>query len=718
MLKRLFNTIGLSFTLMLICLSATGGTAIAQNNNLKINDELYPMYKRAYQMRKSPECLLIADSIYRKAVVMNDPRTQAWAMYVTIYYYFSGSNNEKIMEETVNKVKDFSQKHGFDDIYYLASINYINYLLNHRKSYIALDYANAMQKTAERTGSKYGQYISLEAIANIHFRRNEFSSAKDCYLKALKYAQDNIPGKKSTITAYFRIAECSNFIKQYDDAIKYAIMGVDATHSKTTQLRNYIELGIAYYHTGQKQKFFDLYNKIASDLTALLYERDRIEMLTVIYHLYNNDYEAALAVARNASTEALKNELQEMIYTQKGDYKQALHYFNEYQGWRLEESYKLLQQDMADQEILSGNYKLREQNQQMEISNAQLALINSNLELKSINNKAEEDRMRAQHNILGMKKKQLEAQNIKAKIETKAIEQQKKEAAERSARIHMIILSTGIGILLVLLTIYLLFRIRMSHKLRDSNKLLDIQNKELAKAREHAEQATKMKTMFIQNMSHEIRTPLNAIVGFSQILAECSDDVSDEEKCDFSNRIEQSSDLILNIINDILDLSSIESGNYKMQLAEAKVNDMCRLATVTVKERVPAGVEMKFSSDVDDSYSIVTDSKRVVQVIINFLTNATKNTTEGYIHLHCSVTENIGYVSFIVADTGIGVAPEKMDAIFERFNKLDNFKQGAGLGLSICSIITERLNGLIYIDRNYTNGARFVFAIPATDNKH
>ena len=371
---------------------------------------------------------------------------------------------------------------------------------------------------------------------------------------------------------------------------------------------------------------------------------------------------------------------------------------------------------MADMEQLRGSYLLREKNRQMEIANAKLALANSDLKLKNINNKAESDRIRAEHNALRLKNKQLETQNLKAMIEAKAIEQQKREAAEKRSRMHMDIITSGVGILLVLLAFYLTFRIRMSRKLRSSNMLLATQNDELATARQHAEQSNNMKTMFIQNMSHEIRTPLNAIVGFSQILAECSDDITEEEKYDFSNRIEQSSDLILNIINDILDLSSIESGHYKMQLEPAKANDMCRLALVNVKERVPHGVELEFTSDVDNEYAIVTDSKRVVQVIINFLTNACKNTTEGSIHLYCSSAENDGYLSFIVADTGIGVAPDKMDVIFERFNKLDDLKQGAGLGLSICSIITERLGGLIYIDKNYTHGARFVFAIPLASN--
>lgn len=680
------------------------------NNSYHIDNDLYRYYKQIYQYRTQEKVLAMADTMLRRAIVKNDTRAQAYAINLPQYYYFLQKDDKK-MEEVTERTRNFCLKHRIDDVYFASSVTYINYLLNNSHSYIALNFANGVQKSAEQLNSKYGHYMGLEATANIHFRRGEYSAAKQWYSKALEYAETYLPNK-STITANFRLAECNNFTEDYQDAIKYATHGIERTTDRNTQLRNRLEICIAYYYLGRKDDLMKLYDQISPEFGKLLYEKIRMYTVQAIYLTYMGRYDDAIKEAENIATMSIRNHVIEKIYTHKGDYKQALHYFNEYQAWKLEESYKLLQQDMADQEMLSGNYLLREKNQQMAISNAQLALANSNLELKSIKNRAEANRIKAEHNTLGLKKKQLETQNLKATIETKAIEQQKREAAEKSERMHMLIVTIGVVVLLVLLMMYLSFRIHMSRKLRASNKQLAVQNDELNKAREQADQANNMKTMFIQNMSHEIRTPLNAIVGFSQILAECSDDITEEEKHDFSNRIEQSSDLILNIINDILDLSSIESGHYKMQLGTANVNDMCRLAMVTVKERVPQGVELKFSSDVDDSYTIVTDSKRVVQVIINFLTNATKNTTEGSIHLHCSTSENEGFLSFSVADTGIGVAPEKMDVIFERFHKLDNLKQGAGLGLSICSIITDRLGGLIYIDKHYSGGARFVFAIP------
>lgn len=231
-------------------------------------------------------------------------------------------------------------------------------------------------------------------------------------------------------------------------------------------------------------------------------------------------------------------------------------------------------------------------------------------------------------------------------------------------------------------------------------------------ARDRAEQSDKMKMFFIQNMSHEIRTPLNAIVGFSQMLSLPEMEFTEEEKSEFSLRIQQNSDLLTTLVDDLLDLASLESGKYTMRLEPHSCNAVCQSAIVTVEHRKPENVKLYFTSDVADDYLIVTDEKRLEQVLINFLTNAEKHTEQGEIHLHCSLSEIAGKITFSVADTGSGIPEDKADSIFERFNKLDAFKQGTGLGLNICRIIAERLNGEVRLDRNYTGGSRFLLILP------
>jgi len=226
------------------------------------------------------------------------------------------------------------------------------------------------------------------------------------------------------------------------------------------------------------------------------------------------------------------------------------------------------------------------------------------------------------------------------------------------------------------------------------------------------ETVSEMKTVFVQNMSHEIRTPLNAIVGFSQLLIMPDEIISREEKEKYGEYIMTNSNLLTMLIDDILNLSDVESGNYRVVLTRATCNAPVEAAMKTTELRVPDGVRMYYTTEVDDSFSVTTDMHRVQQVLVNFITNACKHTEKGEIHINCSIKERSGYVTYSVTDTGTGVPIEKAEEIFERFTKLDAFSQGTGLGLSICRMIAAKLNGEVKLDTTYTNGARFLFQIP------
>ena len=276
----------------------------------------------------------------------------------------------------------------------------------------------------------------------------------------------------------------------------------------------------------------------------------------------------------------------------------------------------------------------------------------------------------------------------------------------------MSFLIATILLILAFSSIYIFYSRKFSKRLKDSNEKLRDTVDELFVAKDKALQADRMKTMFIQNMSHEIRTPLNAIVGFSQLLVDMGDEFDDEEKKNMSKSIMENSDLLSTLVNDILDMTSLESGKYVMKMEKANVNDICNIAVNTVMHRKAPDVELLVSSLLPDDYIVVTDKMRVKQVLINMLTNAEKNTTHGRIVLGVSLDEKNEMLTFSVADTGIGVPRDKIKEIFERFRKLDMYKQGSGLGLNICRMIAERLGGNIDIDPKYTGGARFTFSIP------
>ena len=237
----------------------------------------------------------------------------------------------------------------------------------------------------------------------------------------------------------------------------------------------------------------------------------------------------------------------------------------------------------------------------------------------------------------------------------------------------------------------------------------------MRKARNIAQQASKMKTAFIQNMSHEVRTPLNAIMGFSQLLCLPDDFLTDEERADYLSNIVNNSQMLNMMLSDMMVIADIDNGRYVVNNAPTDVNEMGRQAIVSVESRVPPGVKMVRQRGIPNEARFITDGMRIQQILVNFLTNACKHTKEGEIVIGNSLTENPGQITFYVADTGPGVPEEMAESIFDRFVKLDEFKQGSGLGLSICRLMAERLGGKVWLDTSYKKGARFVLTIPKVE---
>lgn len=224
------------------------------------------------------------------------------------------------------------------------------------------------------------------------------------------------------------------------------------------------------------------------------------------------------------------------------------------------------------------------------------------------------------------------------------------------------------------------------------------------------EEANRLKSAFLANMSHEIRTPLNAIVGFSNLILQ-GEVESEEEKEEFSNIISTNNELLLQLINDILDLSKIEAGKLEFTFSEIQVPEMLTQLAHTFKGRPREGVEFRCILP-EKHYTIRSERNRLTQVITNFLTNACKFTFSGSITLGYEEAQN--GLRFYVTDTGKGIAQNNIPHVFERFAKFDSFIQGTGLGLSICETIIQNLGGKIGVESEEGVGSTFWFTIPFT----
>ena len=280
-------------------------------------------------------------------------------------------------------------------------------------------------------------------------------------------------------------------------------------------------------------------------------------------------------------------------------------------------------------------------------------------------------------------------------------------AAKLSKYSHYIeLLMLGI-LLLVLLLLFVTWLLLRVQRLK---RTLEEREGQLVVARERAEESDMLKSAFLANMSHEIRTPLNAIVGFSSLMQ--SEELSQEERAEYCDIVVNNSEMLLTLLNDILDISSLECGKIRFNYASEEIVQICQHALMTTAHTRQEGVEGRCESAVD-SFMLTTDAHRLSQILINLLTNAGKFTSEGSITLGVEIDKEHGEVLFSVTDTGPGIPPDKQEMVFNRFEKLEgNKKKGTGLGLAICRQIAVIIGGRIWVDPTYTGGARFIFAHP------
>ena len=251
-----------------------------------------------------------------------------------------------------------------------------------------------------------------------------------------------------------------------------------------------------------------------------------------------------------------------------------------------------------------------------------------------------------------------------------------------------------------------------SRKVRLLSEQLEIANKKLKEYEEKAlkaEKASQMKSLFLANMSHEIRTPLNAIEGFSRVIAETD---SDEERMKYYQIIESNNQRLTSLINEILDLSRVESGEIQIKKEDTDINQMCENIKQLFKFRCPDSVKLEFKKPLMTA-TMKTDANRLIQVLSNLISNALKHTAMGSITYGFNIIKEMKEVEFFVKDTGSGIPPEFIDNIFNTYASQDAEQQkGYGLGLALCKIIVEKLGGSIRVESTVNIGSTFTFVLP------
>ncbi len=348
--------------------------------------------------------------------------------------------------------------------------------------------------------------------------------------------------------------------------------------------------------------------------------------------------------------------------------------------------------------------------------------------------------------------KEKQISELQIQYETEKTEQENVSLRKAKQVTNLIILVLGISLVSVVLILFFLWKmiqikqannliltkksneiLLQKNKISEQNEELRIQSeelvlhekhlreqvyertKELLLAKERAEESDKLKSAFLANISHEIRTPMNAIVGFSDLLA--GKDISKTDRDEYLKIIQKSSNNLLNLINDIIDLSKIEVNTVHISKVKFKLNDVMLELLSSFSDKATAQVHLYYDNKINnDGVSINTDLHRFKQIMSNLLDNALKFTSSGQINFGYTINNQL--IEFYVKDTGIGISKHEKETVFNHFRKIENSNiklyQGTGLGLAISKSLTEMLGGKMWLDTNYKTGSLFKFNLPTT----
>lgn len=627
-------------------------------------------YKQYFNDPTDPIVLTASDTLFDMAIRCNDTVMAKIALgaKVDYYYYGQGENRTDSIIAGVNRLKQYARSVGNAELYYWAwAARLVNYYIIQGEYNIALLEAEKMLQEAKGEKKQGSIAECYYALANVYTAKGLVKKSQEFMLKEIDIFEN------ANVFRYNISCQYSDAAKIYIDLgeaekapelLKKALKTSRSTYHEVTAKLVYVSLYLAQGDTAAARKALEECRQMYMGEPSMKRHIHYLYDVEIDYNWRVGNYNKALSVLDERETELRKKNNLTTLMALRKTKADILWDMN-----RKEEAAGLYRDFLLEQK------KEKERNE--EITTSEFATM---LNLQQLN--AEKVRLEKTS-----QKKQL--QNTRT------------------------ILFSVLG-LLCIVVIFLWQQRKLNAKLHRAKNKLDEQNRtlikaeeELRKAKEVAEQSNWLKTMFIQNMSHEIRTPLNSIVGFSGVLVDMLDEKEDIGQ--YVALIESNSKLLLKLVGDILDISILDS-EVEIKHNAVDVNACCQASIDAAGASFDPGVRLIFEPACDELI-INSNYSYIVQVLDNLLGNASKFTHEGSVTLAYEVKKEENQLIFTVTDTGIGIPVEEQERVFERFVKLDNFSQGAGLGLSICRIVAERLGGYLRIDKGYTQGTRVIFCV-------
>lgn len=652
------------FILLITALAAV--CVRAQDNPFKMDDKMYEIYLEAQKCDDDSMRLVKAQKLYDASVERKDTLSQIVAEVIRMRLYYN-KYDEKNLYATIKRTQKLARQCNNLMYYYYAWALKANYLKNCDKLLQTMDEAVAIKRQAERDSSLYGIYTAMRMLGNIHESRGEYRIALQKYEKALKYGVQ-IMDEQDVSPIYRAMGWCHSNLLEYEQAVEAYDNGYKAAKSQEARIACMLQKCFALYAMNRYADFERIYTEVNRAFKRYGKVQPRyIPRLNVMHYCIKGDYGRAFAECRKVVIPPDRMELEAIVCKASGDYRKALqltemvHFLNDSAQTMLHQRF------LADMDAKIGNIILKQKTQQLELGNAKL------------------------------KAKEMEAQMHSRKM------------------LSMVIFVASFIIMLLFAAYWHRTR-KLMARLRSVNGKLKENNRQLEKARNKAMEVERMKTAFVQSINHEIRTPLNAICGFAQVITSDEADAL-PDKADYCRRITDSTEQLVQMINEMIDVSTFESGDMKLEYTDVRVNDVCRSSLdVASLRKIHNGVDVRFATTLDDSFTVRTDAMRLGQILQQFLTNAIKNTSEGYVELACKRDD--GSLVFTVTDTGVGIPKDKRANLFKKFTKIDSFKPGIGLGLHVTRHIAKALGGKVGLDADYYDGARFWLRLDVNQIKY
>ena len=700
---NLFNMIWIG--VFLFCQTAEG-----QNNPYKIDDQLYSYFQQCNHCIKAPEVMLMADTLFQMAAQKNDIKAQCLAKNLKTDHYYYTNNIDSLLTEK-EKVADFARNTPFKQYIFGAWNRIITYYLLNREYEPALQEIKKYQDEAIRLNVPYGIGQSYIRMGDVYYQQRMFDLAIKQYIQAMKYYQ--LTEKENELYhAYYNIGACHISLKQYEEAEKYILKSIETAPTLIAKAVANLNLLRIYNSTHELDKAEKIKNMLIQYKGKDVFKGGRAENYYLIlgdYYIETKKLDKALALIDSVNDEQLKTERKSKLYAYAGNFEKAY--------WYAQREIQILDSvNQSKNSNMLASYNARFNNQRLELEKNRLILQNTEMKLKQSQDREQLTSLEKEQTRIELENRNLQLEQQRTAIELEKAKTQKQQLKlmhkqeelrrieiEKTANKRM-----GI-VLIVILTLITGFSIMYAITRQRHAKRLQIEKDAAEAARKQAEKADKLKSAFLQNLSHEIRTPLNAIVGFNDILNDSSMELGQEERQELLSHLHTNTALLLTLVNDVLDLSKLESGNYSISLCKVTLPELCQSAIAGVSHRVHEGVQLLLQQPPTETI-ITTDGQRLQQILNNLLVNACKYTQQGSITLAYELKD--GKIRFSVTDTGCGIAKDKAEIIFQRFEKLDNFQTGFGLGLSICRSLTKALGGELYLDTDYTEGARFIVEFP------